>query len=231
MLPISKLLDKSGTDKSGTRQLVRASCLLHLQSQEGYRSPVSELCFDPDPSPETFMRLNFTMSCALVAASLSCSTALPAVAQTTLPYSKPGLWLLTTKTEDGKPARVTKFCSDKLAQKYLIDMGSATLQSACAKHDMNVAGSTMTINAVCTIGKSTLTSKTVIHYAGDSSFHSETDGTFSPAFMGKTASHSVQDGAWSGACPAGMTPGDMYMGPDDRIKMHIGPDGVSPIKH
>ena len=78
----------------------------------------------------------------------------------------------------------------------------------------------MVSDAVCNLGPTTITSHTVIVYSGDSAFHGETSSKMSPPFMGRSASHTTQDGRWIGGCPATLAPGDM-VGPGG-VRMHLG---------
>jgi hypothetical protein len=164
---------------------------------------------------------------ATLATVLALTMAAAVVAAPVMPYSKPGLWVITQHV--GTPAKTfeTKLCIDKATQADLIDAGGAMAKSMCSKDDMTGGGNRLQIDAVCRVGPSTVTSRTIVTYAGDSAFQSVTDGQFSPAFMGKTTTHGTIDAKWSGACPAGMAPGDMT-GPNG-IRLHMGPNGPVPI--
>jgi hypothetical protein len=140
------------------------------------------------------------------------------------PFSKPGLWVMTRM--QGKQSFQTKMCIDRSTQASLTGMGNSMVKSMCSKMATQVSGSVATTQAVCKMGGSTMTTNTVVTYQGDTAFHAESHTNFSPPFMGKTESQSVQDGKWTGACPAGMVPGDM-MGPNG-MKMHLGAKGFEP---
>jgi len=137
-----------------------------------------------------------------------------------MPYSKSGLWIIDQHTEAGRTYR-SKMCTDPASQAAMLRAGAGLSAQMCTKQDTTAAGAQVTIDAVCHIGPSTLTSKTVVTYTGDSAFHVVSDGAFSPAFMGKAKTHSTMDARWSGACPAGMAPGDM-IGPTG-VKLHVAP--------
>ena len=155
------------------------------------------------------------------------AAALPAMAAITMPYSKPGLWIITQHLQNTAQPFESKLCIDKATQGDLLNAGNATTGSLCSRNDMSGGGNRLVMDAVCQIGPSKLTSHTIVTYAGDSAFQSVTDGHFAPAFMGKTTTHGVIDAKWSGTCPAGMKPGDMF-GPHG-IKLHIGPNGPMPV--
>ena len=163
----------------------------------------------------------------LICLSATLSIAAGAFAGPPTPYSKPGLWVLQQQITKSKSTFETKLCIDKTTQQYLLSSGQSMEKSMCSRNDTSVSGATVRTDSVCKIGGSTLTSHSEITYAGDSAFHGVTTGHFSPAFMGTTETRSTQDGKWSGACPAGMKPGDMY-GPHG-MKLHMGPNGPQPL--
>lgn len=140
------------------------------------------------------------------------------------PFSKPGLWVMTQM--HGKQSFQTKMCIDRSTQANLTGMGNSMVKSMCSKMATQVNGSVATTQAVCKMGGSTMTTNSVVTYQGDTAFHTESHTSFSPPFMGKTESQSVQDGKWTGTCPSGMMPGDV-MGPNG-MKMHIGAKGIEP---
>lgn len=160
---------------------------------------------------------------ALIAASLAVAFSSVALAVAP-PYSKPGLWIITRT--NAKRSLQTSMCIDRSTQESLTGMGGSMAKSMCSKMATQVNGSVATTEAVCKMGGSTMTTNSVVTYQGDTAFHVESHTKFSPPFMGKTESQSVQDGKWSGACPAGMVPGDM-MGPNG-MKMHLGAKGFEP---
>ncbi len=168
------------------------------------------------------------MSLGFICLSAALGVAAGAVAAPTTPYSKPGLWVLQQQMTKSKSTFDTKLCIDKATQQYLISAGQSTQKSMCSRQDTSVSGSVVRTDSVCKIGGSTLTSHTEITYMGDSGFHGVTTGHFAPAFMGTTDTRSTQDAKWTGPCPAGMKPGDMF-GPHG-IKLHMGPDGPQPLR-
>lgn len=162
------------------------------------------------------------------AACLMLASASASAADVVLPYSKPGLWSVSQADAKAAAPIVTQLCIDKATQKYLVDMGNSMSKSMCSKYEVSARGTTVTTTSVCKFGDSTATSSTVLIFSGDSAFHGQSNGRFSPAFMGMTVSQITQEGKWTGACPAGMKPGDM-LGPRG-VKLHIGPHGPQPVK-
>ena len=164
---------------------------------------------------------------ALTIAGLT-ALAAGALAAAPLPYAKPGLWVIAQHSGTGR-TYTTKLCSDKATQASMLNMGNGMTAQMCSKQDMTANGNQVQIDAVCHMGPTTITSRTVVTYAGDSAFQVVNDGTFSPAFMGKTTSHTTMDAKWSGACPAGMAPGDM-VGPTG-MRMRFTGGSVVPAGH
>jgi hypothetical protein len=146
-------------------------------------------------------------SIACVIALAACAG--PAVADE-LPHRKPGLWEIVSQPSNPKLHPMTqRLCLDRDTDALLARFGVQTGQQACSTLDIKVSGSRATIHAVCSLGSSTLTSDAVTTYSGDSSYRTEVHGKFAPAFAGTTDTHTVQDGKWTGACPADMKPGDL----------------------
>jgi hypothetical protein len=143
----------------------------------------------------------------------------------TLPLRKEGLWELVSTTPDSKrPPRTQRVCLDRETDALLNTMGVTVGKQVCSKNDVHVSGNRVTIHSVCDFGGSQLTSEGVITYSGDSSFRNEVHGHFQPAMAGVSETHTVQEGKWLGACPAGMKPGDLVttVGASGReIKMNL----------
>ena len=90
-------------------------------------------------------------------------------------------------------------------------MGMGTMKSMCPKNDIRRNGSKIFGEAECKLGESTMKSKSVTAFVGDTAYKTEVKATYSPAFMGKTASTTVIEAKWTGACPAGVKVGDMIL--------------------
>ncbi len=128
----------------------------------------------------------------------------------TPPQRKAGLWELVSTTPDSKrPPRTQRICLDRETDALLNKMGVMVGKQVCSKNDVRVSGNRVTTLSVCDFGGSQLTSEGVITYLGDSSFRNEVHGHFAPAMAGVSETHTVQQGKWLGACPAGMKPGDL----------------------
>ena len=136
------------------------------------------------------------------------------------PTMKSGLWE-SKVTRDGVQQRagVTKICIDAAVQKEMLDMGMGSMKSMCSKNDIRRDGNRIFGEAECKLGESTMKSKSVTAFTGDSAYHTEVKASYDPPFMGKTASTTVIDAKWTGACPAGVKAGDVIMPDGKTINM------------
>jgi hypothetical protein len=143
-------------------------------------------------------------------AGAALALAAPALAASDYPKLKPGLWEMTTassRTPDAKSK--STLCLDASIQQDVIRMSSGMMASMCSKSEMNMVGNRFTAEAVCTLGGSTMKSKSVMTMSGDTSYHTEAEATFDPPLGGQATSKSVIDGRYVGACRPGQKPGDL----------------------
>ncbi len=140
------------------------------------------------------------------------------------PPRKPGLWEISMTMASGKsPGGGTKMCIDAASDAALYKMGMETMGSICSRRDFSRSGYTVTTDSVCTIGRSQVTSHTVIVFAGDVAYHTESNAHFDPPMMaGQADSATRQDAKWVGPCPADMQPGDLVMTNGMKMNM-LGP--------
>lgn len=152
------------------------------------------------------------LACAALAAAVHAANA----GAIDFPIMKSGMWeqkLSRDVTE--KAPIVTRICIDADVQKQMLDMGMGTMKSMCAKNDIRREGGKMYGEAECRLGDSTMKSKSVTSFTGDTAYRTEVKATYSPPFMGKSAATTVIEAKWTGACPAGVKAGDMIL-PDGR---------------
>jgi hypothetical protein len=86
------------------------------------------------------------------------------------------------------------------------------MASLCSKNDIKVSGSQVTGEVECKLGTSTMRSKSVTTFNGDTSYRAESTGTYDPPFFGIKDIKTVAEAKHLGACKAGMKPGDMITG-------------------
>jgi hypothetical protein len=135
-----------------------------------------------------------------------------------MPHHKPGLWELTTQAGSMPHAMQSKLCLDAASEAAFnrYNEGSMT----CSKHDITQNGNQTLIDSVCTIAGSTVTSHGVLTWTGDTAYHMDSQSHWVPPLMGGSPDkHSTQDAKWIGACPAGVSPGDMLMGNGMKINI------------
>jgi Protein of unknown function (DUF3617) len=136
------------------------------------------------------------------------------------PTMKSGLWEQKL-SRDGpqQPPIVTKICIDAAVQKEMLAMGMGSMKSACSKNDIRREGNRMFGEAECKLGESTIRSKSVTAFTGDTAYRTEVKASYDPPFMGKTTSTTVIDAKWTGPCPAGVKAGDVIMPDGKTINM------------
>jgi hypothetical protein len=143
-----------------------------------------------------------------------------------LPLNKPGLWI-NRNTSDGQTTEA-KLCMDHATQGQMMQMGMAMSKEMCSSQSIKRTGNVVTVDSVCKVMGSTITSHAVYTYTGDTGYKGTINSSYSPALMGKKTDVMITDAKWSGACPAGMIPGDIIV--PGGMKMHIGKDGKPMMK-
>jgi Protein of unknown function (DUF3617) len=108
------------------------------------------------------------------AALLFVLVALPVSAQD-FPKLKSGLWEMerladpaTTQPGRAMPSSRTSMCLDESVQQEMFDMAAGAMKGACSRHDLKLTGNRMTADVVCSIGGSTMHSKSVMVLDGNS---------------------------------------------------------------
>ena len=129
-----------------------------------------------------------------------------------------GLWQLTTSTSKPgaqaaaqAPAHVTTLCIDESLQKQMVQFSQGMMRGMCSKHDMRVSGDTVSTDSVCGLMGSNIATKAVMKFAGGTSYRTTAHSTYDPPLQGMKESDTTVEGKYTGACPAGMAPGDMQL--------------------
>jgi hypothetical protein len=132
------------------------------------------------------------------------------------PTLKAGLWE-SQVTRDGAAAKTPamKMCMDATVQKEMLDAGMGTMKDMCSKNEIRRDGNRMYGNAECRLGETTMKSNAVTTFTGDVAYRSEVKSTFDPPMAGRSSGTTVIEAKWTGACPAGMQPGEVVL-PDGR---------------
>ena len=142
---------------------------------------------------------------------LVATLALPALAADDYPKLRSGQWEMLMFDGKGTPPRKTTLCTDDAVQKELISMGTGMQKEMCSKNDVRREGSRMTSISQCKIGDSTVNTKAVMTFTGDTAYRTEIDSTYSPPFMGMKEAKTTMEGKHVGACRDGLVPGDMLL--------------------
>jgi hypothetical protein len=153
---------------------------------------------------------------ALLALSLAL-VALPAAAQD-FPKLKPGLWEMErvadpAATPGGRPmpSNRTSMCLDESVQREMFDMASGAMKGACSRHDFKLTGNRMTGDVVCSIGGSTMHSKSVMVLDGNSAYRTDIDTTYDPPLAGQSHTKMVMRARNVGPCKPGQRAGDLVL--------------------
>ena len=147
------------------------------------------------------------------------------------PKLKSGLWAQTTTTV-GRPKQrpqASTLCLDDSTQQYVYRMSMGMMAGLCSKHDLKVAGSKVTIDAVCDLGVTKVQTRSVTTLSGDSAYRTEAHAVFDPPLKNTPRdSVTIIDGKHIGPCKDGQQPGDMTLpnGQQMNIRQWIGPKGV-----
>jgi hypothetical protein len=137
-----------------------------------------------------------------------------------LPKRKPGLWEMTIVPAEGQRALPpSKMCIDAATDMELMRFGLGMSNELCSKHEASVSGSAATVDTVCKIGESQVTSHSTIKYTGNSAYRTEVKSNYNPPFLGKTESNTIQEAKWTGPCPAEMKPGDLVTGTGVKVNL------------
>jgi hypothetical protein len=139
---------------------------------------------------------------------------------------KPGLWNMST-TAAGQTHTI-KMCIDKTTQAYMMKMGTTVSKDMCTSQTFQKNGAILTVDSVCKLGQSTITSHAVYTFTGDTGYTGKIDSKYTPPMMGMASDSTTITAKWASACPAGMVPGDMML--PGGMKMHFGKDGKPVMK-
>lgn len=72
----------------------------------------------------------------------------------------------------------------------------------------------------CVIGETVILSKGTVTFQGDTSAHSVSHATYTPAMGGLSETTMIMDQKYVGSCPAGIRPGDRVQ--QDGTVVHLG---------
>lgn len=158
----------------------------------------------------------------VVLAFVTVALVLPSAHATDPPEVKEGLWTVhseLTNNPGGKKIESNyTICRDHEFDQIARDREKG--MKGCTTVGETLQDGKYTSEIHCSVKKTTIDSKGITTYTGDSAFHSETHVAYTPALGGVSESIIVVDQKYAGSCPAGTQPGDRTN--EDGTVLHLG---------
>ena len=135
---------------------------------------------------------------------------LPFVNAADAPQLKEGLWSIHTQTIENPGNKKTE-TTISLCRDHAYDTHANAIAKGvkgCTTLSESSTAGKRSVNMRCVIGGTTIETKSTTTIDGDTSFHSETHTTYTPAMINTNESTMIVDQKYTGACGAGMNPGD-----------------------
>jgi Protein of unknown function (DUF3617) len=131
-----------------------------------------------------------------------------------------GLWDVSIASDVLSAPVAYKMCLDSSPDWLERIIQSGTLGStSCTKADRQASGSQLTVDSVCTVGQSQVTSHAVATLEAKS-YKIEVHSHNEPAIREKTDSTLTQTANWSaGKCPSDMKPGDIKLPNGQKVQI------------
>lgn len=127
------------------------------------------------------------------------------------PEQKEGLWSVHKQSIDNpgnnQSESTSTICRSHAYDDYVRSL--AMNKKGCTRVSESFEGGKYSVELRCVEGGTVVQSKGTTTYQGDTSTHSETHATYSPALAGITEITMIMDQKYVGSCPAGMQPGDL----------------------
>jgi hypothetical protein len=136
------------------------------------------------------------------------------------PTYKEGFWAVHMVTTDNPGNKITdgkySLCRNHAFDQHL---DNTPKNPRCTSKTDALLGNKHVVETSCHFGTTTIDSRTVGTHINDTTVHSESTSTYTPALMGHTQETMVIDFKYLGACPAGIQPGDRVN--SDGTVMHL----------
>jgi hypothetical protein len=136
-----------------------------------------------------------------------------------IPVLKSGLWVLSRSTSEQSDKRMTTMCLDESVQAEMREFGLGVAKEMCSKSDRRVEGNRLTMDAVCKLGVTTMTTHSVMTFTGNTAYHTQGSATYDPPMMNMSESKSSIDAKWVGDCPAEQQPGDITLESGQKVNI------------
>ena len=128
-----------------------------------------------------------------------------------VPDVKEGLWSIKRHTIDN-PGNKTSDSSSTLCRNHAYDqhvIAESKKVKGCTTLSESFQGNKYSLEMSCVAAGTTILSKGVTTFDGDTAAHSESHASYTPAMAGISETTMIIDQKYLGACPAGIQPGDM----------------------
>ena len=119
---------------------------------------------------------------------------------------KAGHWNVTMNNGDKQAPMLAEFCLAADTDARIQKATEGMMAGLCPKSTSHKEGNTYVTDSECRVGKQLTATHKVITVDGDHGYHMVI--TSHPVGKAGTESTSEMTGRWTGACPAGMEPGD-----------------------
>ena len=137
-----------------------------------------------------------------------------------LPVLKSGLWEVSrASTQQSDQKHLTTMCLDESVQAQMREFSMGVAKEMCAQNDRTIEGNRMTVTATCKLGPTTMKTRSVMIFTGNTSYHTDASASYDPPFMNMTEAKSTVDGKWVGPYKAGQQPGDIVTETGQTINM------------
>jgi hypothetical protein len=127
------------------------------------------------------------------------------------PDVKEGLWSIHTHNVDN-PGNKTSDSKTTICRSHAYDQhvnGLAKSVKGCTTLTQSSQGGKYSSKTHCVVAGTTIESAGSSTFLSDTSTHSESHATYSPAMGGISETTMIVDQKYMGSCPAGVQPGDM----------------------
>lgn len=145
----------------------------------------------------------------LAAAAVLAVASVPPARGDDLPVRRAGLWEVKTAVA-GHPGGLTvRQCVDAATDRMMLSVTGPLADTACPRLEVARAGSTVTVEAACTLGDRPATARAVITGSFENAYEMKVTAA-GAAVPGGTVAMTVT-GTWLGPCTADQRPGDVVM--------------------
>ncbi len=138
------------------------------------------------------------------------------------PDVREGLWSIHSQTISN-PGNKKSEGTYTLCRSHAYDQSVQALANnlkGCTKVSESVQGGTHSSEIHCVFAGTVVESKGATTFQGDTSTHSETHATYTPAMGGVSEMTMIMDQKYVGSCPSGTQPGDKTNA--DGTVIHLG---------